>query len=225
MSDEGLLTENFAALNERFYDTEPWVYFQQRLSHLMLMASDRDSYRAIFAEGVQLGGIQLRVEVDPNSKELPTPEQAYTAIEAEMLLHHSAETLLRFVYAHAEPDPWPWLRMSRVTDPTKFKKWVRKNVFDVPLEQLAELCRTIFAVDPHKQDEVDSHVEYLRLLAEHFLAANSYNSAKRGQSRTRQSSPVSHLRPRLRRARLRNAVTAGGAPRLRSQPADGRRRS
>jgi hypothetical protein len=41
----------------------------------------------------------LKVEVDPDSKDLPTPEQSYTAIEAEMLLHHSAETLLRFVYA------------------------------------------------------------------------------------------------------------------------------
>ncbi|MGH2879256.1 MAG: hypothetical protein ACRDK4_06605 [Solirubrobacteraceae bacterium] len=180
MSDEGLLAENYATLNKHFYGTQPWIYFQQRLSHLMLVTSDRDRYRTIFDEGVQLGAIQLKVEVDPDSKELPTPEQSYTAIEAETLLHHSAETLLRFVYAHAEPDPCPWLRMSRLTDAARFKKWVRENVFDVPREQLADLCQRIFAVDPQKRDELDSHVEYLRLLAEHFLAADSYNAAKHG---------------------------------------------
>jgi hypothetical protein len=65
MSDEGLLAENYAMLNKRFYDTQPWVYFQQRLSHLMLVASDRDRYRTIFGEGVQLGDIAWLAERRP----------------------------------------------------------------------------------------------------------------------------------------------------------------
>ena len=46
-----------------------------------------------------------------------------------MLLHHSAETLLRFVHAHADAaEPCPWLRMSRLTRFGEFKDWVRTHV-------------------------------------------------------------------------------------------------
>jgi hypothetical protein len=176
------LDENYARLNNEFYETHPWVYFQQRLSHLILVASDRDRYRKIFAKGIRLGSVELTIEVDANSTTYPTPEQSYTAIDAELLLHHSAETLLRFVYAHAEHDPCPWLRMSRMRSAGQFKGWVNNNIVDAHREHVAALCARVFSVDPKSPEDLDAHVEYVRLLAEHFLAADPYNAAKHGMA-------------------------------------------
>jgi hypothetical protein len=97
-------------LNQQLYEMEPWIFFQQRLAHLML-AADQKRYRAIFREGVSAGGVNLRVERP--SDEPPTPEQSFVAIESEVLLHHTSETLLRFVHAHARPSASPWVRMRR----------------------------------------------------------------------------------------------------------------
>jgi hypothetical protein len=58
--ESGLLEANYASLNERFYDTRPWVYFQQRLAHLILVASDRDRYSATFAEGRSTGFVSAQ---------------------------------------------------------------------------------------------------------------------------------------------------------------------
>jgi hypothetical protein len=44
------------------------------------------------------------------SDRLTTEEQTFAGIEAELLLHHAAETTLRFTHAHAEPDPCPPVR-------------------------------------------------------------------------------------------------------------------
>lgn len=115
-AEEGLRPENFGELNEQFYAAEPWRYFQQRLAHLMLVAADSDRYRAIFSEGVRLASVELTFEhAKAGGQDSPTVEQSFVAVEAEVLLHHAAETLLRFVHAHAEEDLCPWLRMSRLT--------------------------------------------------------------------------------------------------------------
>jgi hypothetical protein len=95
-ADRDLLPENYAELNERFYEAEPWRYFQQRLAHLVHAASDTDSYRALFADGISVGSLTLGFapEQSPSSSRA-TPEQSFVAIETEVLLHHVAETLLR----------------------------------------------------------------------------------------------------------------------------------
>lgn len=171
-----------ASLNTQLYDGQPWLYFQQRLAHLMLVASDRDRYRAIFAEGVTAGGLTLKIDVNPDATRLPTPEQSFTAVELEVLLHHSAETLLRFVHGHAEPSPCPWVRMAQLTSYRDFKSWVRTAITDARRDELALLCRQVFACDPNNAEDLDSCVAYLQLFARHFLDADSYNAAKHGMA-------------------------------------------
>lgn len=179
-----LTDEQCAQLNRRFYDTAPWLYFQQRLAHLVLASSDRERYRAIFAEGVVTGGVALRIEVKPEADDqpVPTPEQSFVAIESEVLLHHSAETLLRFIHAHAEENRCPWVRMASLTRFQDFKSWVRETVIEAEQAELAGLCQRVFASDPHSPDDLDAYLRYVRTLAEHFLDADSYNAAKHGMA-------------------------------------------
>ncbi|MGB2695703.1 MAG: hypothetical protein WBD55_11040 [Dehalococcoidia bacterium] len=164
-------------LNRKLYEMEPWIFFQQRLAHLML-AADQDRYRAIFQEGVSAGGVTLRIE--SSRDEPPTPEQSIVAIESEVLLHHSSETLLRFVHAHAGPSASPWVRMASLTSHKKFKSWVAAAILDAPDEDLLRLCEETFAVESSRADGLDACASYLRLLGTHFVDADSYNAAKYG---------------------------------------------
>jgi len=169
-----------AGLNEQFFGVQPWIYFQQRLAHLMLVASGSEQYRAILAKGVSAHGVSLALTVDPDTSELPTPEQSFTAVEAEVLLHQSAETLLRFVHALAEPSPCPWMRMAVTRH--DFKPWVRTAIAEADYDHVVDLCREVFACDPANAADLDAFVCYLRLLANHFLDADPYNAAKHGMA-------------------------------------------
>jgi hypothetical protein len=171
-----------ASLNEEFYDAQPWIYFQQRLAHLMLVASDRDRYRSIFDYGLTAAGVTLKFDFNPSASEVPTLEQRFTAVEAELLLHHSAETLMRFVHAHAEPSPCPWVRLASLTNFLEFKSWVRTTIVEGAYQDVAELCLRVFATDPNSGGDLDSCVGYLQRLARHFLDADSYNAAKHGMA-------------------------------------------
>lgn len=164
-------------LNQKLYDMEPWIFFQQRLAHLML-AADQDRYRPIFREGVSAGGVTLRIE--SSRDEPPTPEQSFVAIESEVLLHHVSETLLRFVHAHAGPSASPWVRMASLTSHKKFKKWVATAILDASDQDLLHLCKETFAVDSNRAADLYSCTSYLRLFGTHFVDADSYNAAKHG---------------------------------------------
>jgi hypothetical protein len=171
---------NYPKLNSDFYDAAPWQYFEQRLAFLMLVTSDPGRCRDAFAEPMELGPVRLDV-TPPTTDRYPTPEQSYTAVEAEVLLHHVAETLLRFVHAHADPDePCPWIRMSALTSAKKFKDWVETTVATAASEALAGLCGRVFACRPDCTTDLDAYVDYMRLLAEHFLDSGPYNAAKHG---------------------------------------------
>jgi hypothetical protein len=112
----------------------------------------------------------------------PTAEQTFIAVEAEVLLHHAAETLLRFVHAHDPTEPCPWLRMSRMTGFKEFKDWVKANVTTASAPDLDQLSAATFACDAGVPAEVQAVAEYLRLLGRHFLDADSYNAAKHGMA-------------------------------------------
>jgi len=175
--------ENFGELNQRFYDAEPWSYFHLRLAHLLLVAGDSDRYRALLSAGLTAGTVELTIKLHERAaNQVPTAEQAYVAVEIETLLHHSAETLLRLVHAHAEADPCPWLRMSRVRSAAQFKSWVERMIAKADQSALADLVTLIIACDARNAAEVEAIVAYLRLLARHFLDAGSYNAAKHGMA-------------------------------------------
>ena len=171
-----------ARLNREFYDTTPWVYFEQRLLHLVLAASDQERYRTIFAAGVDLGPLHVDFHAPGDDEGYPSREQSFTAIESEVLLHHAAETLMRFLHAHVESDSCPWLEMSRLRSPNKFKQWVGRSITDAPRQDVGALCASVFACDPSRSDDLEGYVEHVRLLGRHFLDSAPYNAAKHGMA-------------------------------------------
>jgi hypothetical protein len=183
MSDEAELTpKNIERINHMFYGGTPWTYFQFRLGHLVLANANDERWREALAEGVDIDGIEFRFDAPASSESFPTPRQSFVAVELEVLLHHAAETLLRFVHAHANPDePCPSIRMARLTNAGQFKKWAREDVRDASDSSLAELCAVVFAC-PTDADAVATYADYLKLYARHFLDSDSYNAAKHGMA-------------------------------------------
>ena len=181
-ADHGLLETNYASLNDEFYARQPWVYFLQRLSHLLLVATGDDGHRERLARGITFGRVTAAFSKPADSDMVPTAEQTFTAIESQVLLHHVAETLMRLVHAHAEPDPCPWLRMSRMTRFSDFKDWVRQTIVEQPHDGLDELCRTVFVLDDALAENVHTVARWLRVFAAEFLNSASYNAAKHGMA-------------------------------------------
>jgi hypothetical protein len=104
----------------------------------------------------------------------------FAAVEAEILLHHAAETLLRFVHAHAVDSPCPWMRMSSEVSFKAFKKWVGSQLVTAPVDARVSLCEALFT--PGDAESAERCAEYVGLLANYFLDAGSYNAAKHGMS-------------------------------------------
>jgi hypothetical protein len=122
-------SDEIQALNEEFYDRQPWAYFQLRCSFLALAASSEDRVREAFADPIQVGALGFGLSL-PQEYAYPSPQQQFVAIELEVLLQHAAETVLRLIHAHAEHPPCPWLKMSRLRHHGEFKDWVRRKILE-----------------------------------------------------------------------------------------------
>jgi hypothetical protein len=61
------------SLNEQFFEAQPWVYFQQRLAHLMLAKASPERYRDLLSEGVTAGGVTLTLETRANRRSFQRP--------------------------------------------------------------------------------------------------------------------------------------------------------
>ncbi|MGO9955479.1 MAG: hypothetical protein ACLP50_05775 [Solirubrobacteraceae bacterium] len=173
---------NYAKLNEDFYNERPWDYFRHRLLHLAAIAETPGETPCRGPISIGPFTIQSRIpdsNVGDDSGRHPTPAQAFVAVEAEILLHHSAETLLRLIHAHAEPNPCPWLRMSAVKGAGPFKRWVKTLL---AREDLPELTRQAFGASENHPEESEHEAGWIRLFARHFLDSAPYNAAKHGMS-------------------------------------------
>jgi hypothetical protein len=170
------LDSNYPELNAAFYAGRPWEYFRQRLVHLAAVAAKpgETPLTGPFAVGPVTIGMQA-----PETDRYPTPSQTFVAIESEVLLHHAAETLLRLIYAHAEPHPCPWLRMSAMFRADQFKKWVKRLVRD---PKLTEIAAEVFGRSEACPNGPTNEAEWIRVFAWHFLNAGCYNAAKHGMA-------------------------------------------
>ena len=186
-ADEGLLQDNYAALNADFYEGKPWVYFDRRLMHVARLAADPEGYHDALDEAVRLGPMEVaqvrRAPADDEPSGLD--DQSFVAAEAQVLLHHTAETLLRLLHAHAPPSSGdfpacPWLTLSRVTSPRQFKGWVRSRVLDSSADERQRVVEDVFAGTLDSDLDVETVATHIRLSARHFLEADSYNAAKHG---------------------------------------------
>ena len=183
-ADDGLLPENYDRLNRDFYEARPWLYFDRRLVNLARVTANMGQREASI-ETYRIGPVQIREDRREIADDEPAglDDQSFAAAETEVLHHHSSETLLRLVHAHAPQDgahpPCPWLAMSRVTAAKPFKDWVRQQITGPAVADVQELVRCVFG-DAIGPEDTTSAAAHLRLCGRHFLDAAAYNAAKHG---------------------------------------------
>jgi hypothetical protein len=170
------LDSNYPELNEEFYAGRPWDYFRHRLIHLAAVAAKPGE--APLTGSFEVGPVAIGMRA-PDTVRYPTPGQTFVAIESEVLLHHASETLLRLIYAHAEPHPCPWLRMSAMFRADQFKSWVKQLIRN---SELPEVAAKVFGRSEAHPDGPAHEAEWIRAFAWHFLNAGCYNAAKHGMA-------------------------------------------
>jgi hypothetical protein len=195
-ADEHLAPEGFPALNESFYRSEPHAYLGQRLTNLLLVAGKPEELIDLMDSGITFG--EASVGRRPDSPERDQEEddkngRAFVALEAELLLHHASETLLRLFFAHSGLLPCPWLEMSRLRGFSKFKALVEATFLTKdPLDRTADVAQVFFPsadrrlIDPDISAETwDGNLETIDGLLTHFAdhfhsRAHLYNAGKHG---------------------------------------------
>ena len=149
------------------------------------MVADPETGLATSSSSEFLG---LRFAYQPDSS---TEISRYAAIESTVLLHHTAEALLRLYLGHAQANPCPWLAVSSLRSFAKFKSAVeslsRDSRTTARQDDLLEVFsgradRSSFALS---DEEMDRHRDglslALRQAAEIFLEeSNIYNATKHG---------------------------------------------
>lgn len=112
--DDSLAPENFAALNESFYQSAPDDHFARKAYQLLYTAAKPDELdEAARHGGIEFDGLRLQ----PNPEGLWQDSDAHAqflAVESEVLLHHLGEALLRMYLGHEALPPCPWLEIARL---------------------------------------------------------------------------------------------------------------
>lgn len=120
--------QDVAALNRGFFATDPADYFQRRLNQGVRLFSKSDAELRMHPEAFQIG--ELRGTV-PSVADEPADERAHEAfalIEAEMMLHHLVETVLRMFLAHQAQPPSPWIAVSDLRGPGELKRQLKRQI-------------------------------------------------------------------------------------------------
>lgn len=181
--DQDLTEEQFPLLNEQFYTSHPAAYFRKRLQLLILAAGAADEIAQLLARGVRYE--KLIAQLDPTDGQ--REHQAFLSTEAEILLHHASEALLRLYFAHAGLPPCPWLECARLYSVSRFKKRVAKlHATRLTPDERDDLARVFIGIVPDQPDAeptkaVSTIERLLRIIARRLLDdGHLYNSAKHG---------------------------------------------
>jgi hypothetical protein len=184
--DTDLAPEQFPELNMQFYATNPASYFKRRLHLLLIAAGASDTVQELLTEGVRYEGIISMLEPPEDTDAEERERQAFLTTEAEVLLHHASEALLRLYFAHVERPQCPWLECARLRSFTKFNQQV--DAFrQLPLRNYRQDVAEVFlgSMPDESNSEAVEAVEtigrLLKVLADRLLEdKNLYNSAKHG---------------------------------------------
>lgn len=183
---EGVHISVEGELNRRFYERAPHVYFQRRLFLLAVMANKGDALDQLAEEPLRLGTVLFTSQEAEGVRPIVESDDdldAYVTSEAEMLLHHSAEALMRLFLAHRSMAPCPWLEVARLLSFRDFKQAVSEDVVNAPSGLLQEQVRAVFLAESVEveQQSLGTYESLLRRVGKHLLdRANLYNSAKHG---------------------------------------------
>ena len=173
-------------LNDAFYRVSPHRYFELRLLSLLAIdslpadANEHHLPTSTLTDKV-LGG---EIEFDPELLSRGEIE-TYVAAEAQVLLHHVGEVLVRFVLGHLGFPRCPWLEISALSEFRAFKNMVRSLV-DTDRDDLERrIDGLLFGESPAADD---ARREFIAVATETVVAAARrvlddsplYNAAKHG---------------------------------------------
>jgi hypothetical protein len=204
--DHLLAEEQFPELNQTFYQSTPYDYFDQRLRMLVLYAGRSADIGQLMEEGVAYGKLHLRQSEndDKNSERTRQRREQYVVTEIEVLYHHVIESLLRLFLAH-EPElqtdgslecpPCPWLAVARLRSFSEFKDRVRTYFLEPGDELLRrkKISKLFYGYSSYGkelqralsveqwEESVSRIMTFLTNFTDHYLdMANLYNAAKHG---------------------------------------------
>lgn len=194
--DIDLALENSPRLNADFYRSEPHAYFRHRRSNLMLVAAKDEELSRLIGEGLSFGLVSIGSKGDEPKEYTESDRESafeFVALEAEVLLHHATETLLRLFLAHVGVPPSPWLEMSRLRSFGEFKRILSRRFVDsIPEDRASDLAEVFYgSPDPASYDPPPSADEWAESIStiDRFLVrfasnllkdAHLYNAAKHG---------------------------------------------
>jgi|GEM_PF-1840504 len=190
--DKGLAPENYLDLNATFYGMRPHIYLRRRLRSLWLWHGDPPGLAALLNEKFIVEDIAVTVGTEGDDEAEKAERERFVVIEAEVLLHHVSETLLRLYLVHAQKSSCPWLDVSREKNFGRLKKDVEKLRKRLKAgEEKPGIEAAFFPPGDRKKmipdhgDEVWEEAaqnlsEYLEYYASHFLDSAPYNAAKHG---------------------------------------------
>lgn len=190
--DKGLIVENYPDLNATFYGMSPHAYLRRRLRSLWLWHGDPPGLAELLNEKFIVDDMAVTLGTEGDEEEEKRERERFVVIEAEVLLHHVSETLLRLYLVHAKESPCPWLDISREKKFFLVKKDIEKLRQRLKAgEERSGIEKAFFppgdrkTLIPDHGDEVweaavQNLSEYLDYYAAHFLDAAPYNAAKHG---------------------------------------------
>jgi hypothetical protein len=117
--DRNLAIEQYPELNEMFYRSKPYSYFEHRLISLLLVVGGSAHVATALKEELSFGELKVRAGLLRAPDDQPSD---YAAIESVVLFHHAAEALFRLYFAHLGGPPCPWIEASRVMLGNEFKQ-------------------------------------------------------------------------------------------------------
>jgi len=185
--------ENYPELNRLFYGMSPHNYLRMRLRSLYLWLGNSKGMNDLIRSGVLFDEMAISQTEVPDAED-EQEQQRSAMIECEVLLHHTAETLMRLYLIHSRVPPCPWLELSRERDFKKFKREVENlrtrlesgdeedrihQVFHIN----ADLERVSLNPTPDKErwDRAAENLSrFLNFYASYFLDSAAYNAAKHG---------------------------------------------
>ena len=169
-------------LNREFYAANPAGHLHTRLNFLTLLAARGDQVTALMEDGAALGAVELKGHTPPSSGSL----RYYATTEAQALMHHSVEALLRLYFAHATMPPCPWIELTRLTHFPEVKRRVKQLSGDDWPAKMEEGIEPVFLsfidASPGQIAEGRKVIKaFIQIASTHYLqGAKLYNAIKHG---------------------------------------------
>lgn len=181
-----LVPDQFPELNRRFYSSNPADYFRRRLYLLAVYAGARGELTDILSNGISYEKLRFQADLSGSTDDDERAYQRFLIAEAEVLLHHASEALMRLYFAHLNQPPCPWLACARLRVPRDFKEKIENFLNQSEEECLAGVTQVFIggALDRDNEQRMSAAkavTKLLQVVSRRLLDdADLYNSAKHG---------------------------------------------